>query len=249
MTTALRGLPDSELHGRSALPGWSRLTIACHLRHGAEALLRMTDEAMAGEATSFYPAGRAAERPGTLVPRPGEGAGDVIDSLEARSRALDEAWCRLDERAWSTPVREPAGLVDVGSLRLAQHARLRLTEVEVHGTDLDIGLPDWSGVLIGAALPFRLARLRQREVAYDAIGRATASWLLVATDGPVHRVTVDVGSVTVEPADRRTPASASLEASSRDLLAVLLGRPCRGPVRIAGDVELGRRFPLVFPGP
>lgn len=177
------------------------------------------------------------------VPRPGRARrGDVIDSLEARSRALDE-------RAWSTPVREPAGLVDVGSLRLAQHALLRLTEVEVHGTDLDIGLPEWSGVLIGAALPFRLARLRQREVAYDVIGRDTASWLLVATDGPVHRVTVDVGSVTVEPADRRTPASASLEASSRDLLAVLLGRPCRGAVRIAGDVELGRRFPLVFPGP
>lgn len=249
IVAALRALDDEAQRGPSALPGWSRLTIACHLRYGAEVVLRMTDDALAGRATAFYPDGRAAQRPGTLVPGRDEGPAEVIGSLEERSRTLDERWRGLEEDAWSTVVHEPAGRTDLGSLRLAHHTLLRLTEVEVHGTDLDVGLPDWSGVFIGTALPFRLARLDGRMVSEAATAYERPSWLLVATDGPIHLVTVEAGTAAVRPADQRTPAAATLEASSRDLLAVLLGRPRRSAVRIAGDVELGRRFTLAFPGP
>ncbi|QYG91739.1 hypothetical protein HC251_04325 [Iamia sp. SCSIO 61187] len=249
MAEVLRSLPEVELEAPSALPGWSRLTLVCHLRYGAEALLHLTDEALAGRRTSFYPEGRAAQRPGTLVPRTGERVCDVVEALVERSRELHQRWGLLDVQAWSTEVREPVGRSDAGDLLLAEHALLRLTEVEVHGTDAAVGLPDWSGVLIGAGLPFRLGRLAGRHVPPTAVRPDLGSWLLIATDGPVHMVTVEGGSLAVRPADANAAATATLEASSRDLFALLLGRRPEQSVTIEGDVAFGRRFPLVFPGP
>jgi hypothetical protein len=47
---ALGRLDDDAMMAPSELPGWSRLTIVCHLRYGASALLRMTRDALAGRA-------------------------------------------------------------------------------------------------------------------------------------------------------------------------------------------------------
>ena len=74
-------LERCDLLAPSALPEWSRLTIACHLRYGAEALARMTHDALAGRTTAYYPGGRDEQRPGTLVPRRGEAPVDVVQSL------------------------------------------------------------------------------------------------------------------------------------------------------------------------
>jgi hypothetical protein len=46
-----------------------------------------------------------------------------------------------------------------------------------------------------------------------------------------------------------TPATAAIEATSRDLLALLLGRPPLGRLSFTGDVAFGRSFTDVFPGP
>ena len=75
----LRSLDEPGLVAPSELEGWSRLTIACHLRHGAAALCRMTLDALDGRPTSFYPSGRAESRPGTLEPAPGEGPSEVVE--------------------------------------------------------------------------------------------------------------------------------------------------------------------------
>jgi hypothetical protein len=45
------------------------------------------------------------------------------------------------------------------------------------------------------------------------------------------------------------PASAVIEASSQDLLALLLGRPFHTPPDVTGDVAFGSSFSLAFPGP
>lgn len=247
---ALRGLDEDGLRAPSALPGWSRLTIACHLRYGAEAFGRMTSAALEDRPVAYYPGGRAAVRPGTLEPGPGEAPADVVASLAEHGAALDRAWRLLPEAAWELEVREPEDAPDLGPLPLGRLPLLRLTEVEVHGTDLDLGLGDWSDVFVRVALPFRLEWLNRRRTNHRQVDdRVTGSWLLRAPDGPTWRVAVDWRGVRSEPAEPGTGADAVVEAPARDLLALLLGRPFRTEPRYGGDEALGRAFSRAFPGP
>ena len=59
----LDAISADELRRDSALPGWSRMTVMCHLRYGAVALARMTNDALSGRVASFYPLGRERQRP------------------------------------------------------------------------------------------------------------------------------------------------------------------------------------------
>ena len=237
-----------DLETPSLLPGWSRLAIVCHLRYDAEALRQMTIDAMAGRPASYYPEGRALQRPGTLEPRPGESPADVLASLREASAALDATWSAVEH--WPLNVHEPADNVDLGTVRLLDLPMFRLTEVEVHGTDLDVGLPDWSEVFVHAALPFRVQWLESRRPASRAPSpRGRVSWLLRPSDGPAHLVTLDDDVVKTEPADAATKADASIEGTSRDLLALMLGRPARHRLRTRGRVEIATSFSRLFPGP
>jgi len=246
----LTGLGDDELHQPSELPGWSRLTIACHLRFGAGALTRMTEGALAGHAVAYYPEGREGQRPRTLVPLAGESPAQVVESLTLLSEELHQTWSALDAGAWSVDVVEPADNRDLGPIPLGRLPLLRLTEVEVHGTDLGVSVGEWSELFVNTVLPMRLEWLNIRRANHRAVQTdLQGSWLLVATDGPIYRVSVDDLRVESHPASRDAPASAVIEASSRDLLALLLGRPFRTPPDITGDVVFGRSFSMAFPGP
>ena len=77
----LSQLDEQALLAPSALDGWSRLNVACHLRYGAETLIAMKQYVLAGLPTSYDPGGRARPRPGTLVPRACETPHDVVGSL------------------------------------------------------------------------------------------------------------------------------------------------------------------------
>ena len=247
---ALRGLPERALLGPSLLPGWSRLTIACHLRYGAEALHRMTVDTRAARPASYYPGGRAEQRPATLEPAPGEAPQEVVEGLAAAGEGLTGAWVALGDGDWDLVVREPDGETDLGPLPLGRFPLLRLTEVEVHGSDLDVGLEDWSEVFVATALPFRIGWLAVRRTNHREADRSLqGSWLLDATDGPAHLVSVDGDHVETRPAERGERATATITAASRDLLALLLGRPRRGPVERAGDAAFGAAFERAFPGP
>jgi uncharacterized protein (TIGR03083 family) len=247
---ALGRLDETSLLAPSELPEWSRLTIACHLRFGAETLRRMTEATVAGEQASYYPHGRERERPTTFVPRPGGGGVDVVASLARTSAALCATWRALDASQWELVLREPEGAQDLGPLALERLPRLRLTEVEVHGTDLGVGLDDWSATFVHIALPFRLEWLNSRRTNHRAVDDTVeGSWLLRATDGPTYLVSVDSGHVESHPAAPGSTARAVIEASSRDLLALLLGRRARAPLTISGDEELARAFTRAFPGP
>lgn len=244
--------PGVRLDDPSRLRGWSRLTIVCHLRYGATALLRMTNDALAGRETAYYPDGRARQRPATLAPGPGETAGDVLDSWAEAAARLDDSWATLDRSAWRTMVSEPPDNPDLGPLPVAGLALARLTEVDVHGMDLDIGFPDWSATLVDVALPARLARLPARRVNHRAVDRSVrGSWLLTSGDGFRWVVTVTGDDeVTSDPAGNGAPPPrATIAGTRRDLLALLLGRPLRHPLRIDGDAEFGAAFERAFPGP
>lgn len=150
----LAALEGADLEAPSLLPGWSRLTIACHLHYGAQALRWMTRDAIVGRPTSYYPDGRATQRPMTLVPRNDESSADVVTSLRQRSAELHDDWRTVDD--WSIRVVEPPDNADLGPVTLSLLASARLTEVEVHGTDLGLGLGPWSEVLVRHVLPMRL---------------------------------------------------------------------------------------------
>lgn len=222
LTVSTRSLVDAldgvDLDAPSHLPGWSRLTIACHLRHGAEAMRRMTLDAIAGRPAAYYPEGRSTQRPGTLEPRGGESPSDVVRSLADASAELDAAWEGIDK--WDITVSEPSDNVDLGPYPLRHMPLFRLTEIEVHGTDLGIGLSPWSDVLVGAGLPMRLERLARRTPL------TAGAWRLVATDAPHELVVGDASMPEV------------IEATSRDLFALTLGR-----------FELSESFSRALPGP
>lgn len=249
---ALSALPDEALLAPSLLPGWSRLTIACHLRFGAEAFTHLSQAGAAGRPAAYYPDGRDRQRPQTLRPADGESPADVVASLARASADLDGCWAGFGPEEWQRHVVEPEDNADLGPLPLTALPLLRLTEVEVHGTDLGLDLMDWSDVFVGAALPFRLEWLNRRRTNHREVdGTARGSWLLVADDGPAWLVAVDGDTVRSHPADPATPsdAGAVIRGSSRDLLALLLGRPTRAPLRLGGDSALARRFSAAFPGP
>jgi hypothetical protein len=247
---ALRSVDEAGLVAPSELGGWSRLTIACHLRYGAEALRWMTVDTLDGRLTSFYPSGRAEARPGTLEPAPGETPSEVVGSLADQSLELDQVWKEVTGADWDREVHEPPENPDLGSLPLGRLVLTRLTEVEVHGTDLGLGLGAWSPLFVRAALRFRLDWLNVRRSNHrHGDDSLHGSWLLVGSDGPVQLVTVAGSTVRSEPADGNASATAVIEGSSRDLLAMLLGRPPLHPLRITGDRAFGASFSRAFPGP
>jgi hypothetical protein len=210
----------------------------------------MTTEALNGRRTSFYPGGRSNQRAGTLVPSAGERPADVVASLVEESDQLQNAWAPLSARQWQTAIQEPAENPDLGRSTIALLALLRLTEVEIHGSDLDLGLSDWSDVFVANALPVRLGWVATRRSNHRPIARGVqGSWLLRAIDGPCWLVSVHGDRVASEPAEPNTPADAVIEGTGRDLLALLLGRPPRRALSMRGDTRLAGAFSEAFPGP
>jgi maleylpyruvate isomerase len=247
---ALGSLSTDALLGPSSLPDWSRLTIACHLRYGASALLDLTRAAVSAEPAAYYPLGRASQRPGTLVPTPGEQPHAVVEALGELSGNLDQLWRSFSTMSWDLQVLEPPDNPDLGAMPLSGLPFLRLTEVEVHGSDLELGLDEWSRLFVETGLPMRLSRLGVRRTNHRAFdGTLEGSWLLIADDGPTYKITVNGNTVESQRADASEESTAVIEASSRDLLALLLGRPFRKAPRISGDVEFGEAFSAAFPGP
>jgi hypothetical protein len=210
----------------------------------------MTRAALRGQPVAYYPESREVQRPRTLAPLPGESPFEVVQSLASLSNELQQEWSVLEADVWSVQVVEPADRQDLGPVPLSRLPLLRLTEVEVHGTDLGLNLDDWSELFVSTVLPMRLEWLNVRRVnhrTFDA--ELEGTWLLVATDGPTYRVSVNGPEVESQPAHPDSPATAVIEATSRDLLALLLGRAFHSPPVIAGDVAFGKTFSQAFPGP
>lgn len=234
LCTALAASHDLE--APSLLPGWSQLTIACHLRYGGEAFAWMTRDALAGVPTSYYPDGRSVQRPTTLVARPEESSTDVVASLRKVSDELHSEWQAVDN--WDVRVTEPPENPDLGTMALRRLPLARLTEVEVHGTDLGLGLGPWSDVFVRHVLPMRLEWLSARRSNHKDVDTAIkTSWRLVAEDMDLsYVIAVDGPNVVSEPGDA---AAATISGTGAELLALLLGRAPDG----FAPAEFGRAFP------
>lgn len=247
---ALVELDGHQIRGPSHLPGWDRLTIACHLRFGALASERMTTDALAGTPTAFYPNGRSRQRDATLRPDEGESPADVVTSLSEISDHLDRLWVNLDDHEWDTEIREPADNKDLGAITLWTLALLRLTEVEVHGHDLDLDLSPWSSTFVEAALPTRLAWLPTRRSNHQAADHSIdGSWALAATDGPTFRITANGARVEVEAVSAIPRVDATIAATSSELLAFILGRAPLDALQVRGDHAHATSFLKAFPAP
>jgi maleylpyruvate isomerase len=253
LVARLLELTDDELREPSRLPGWNRLTIVCHLRYGASAGASMTRLTVGGREAAFYPLGRSRQRESTLRPASDETPHDAVIGLAHANSDLDEAWQGVGPDDWNNTVREPRDNPDLGPISLRDLALLRLTEVEVHSGDLDVGLDRWSATFVDLALPFRFSMLAARRAANPAADRTmVARWLLTARDGPSHLVAVDGSATDVGEVDGAVaidgPGVQIIEGTRRELLAVLLGRPATvttSPV----EVDVVRAFKTAFPGP
>jgi maleylpyruvate isomerase len=160
---SLTRLSEDELHQPSELAEWSRLTIVCHLRYGAQALARMTSSALQGRPVAYYPEGREVQRPRTLVPLGDESPLAVVESFALSSEELQQSWSAIVSGDWSMAVVEPPESPDLGPVPLGRLPLLRFTEVEVHGTDLRLTLDDWSPLFVTTVLPMRLEWLNTRR--------------------------------------------------------------------------------------
>jgi hypothetical protein len=212
------------------------------LRHRS---VRTTNRTRARRGTRrVLPARTDPTTPGDTTTAPRRATPDIIGGLAAATTRLRQQWDALTTTAWTIDVVEPADNADLGPVRLADLALFRLTELEVHSTDLDLGVRDWSDTFVRAALPFRLERLNQRHVTPGTLDTTTPVSGLLA-----YLVTAHPDHATALPAYPGHEAHATLEASSRNLLALLLGRPTHQPIRHLGNPAVAAAFQTVFPGP
>jgi len=246
----LGGLSGADLAAPSLLPGWSRLTIACHLRFGAEANQSMTVATLAGRDAAYYPEGRARQRPSTLELRGNEQPREVIDSLIRVSSELDSLWRTMRLGQWALAMREPADNADLGPVPLGMLALLRLTEVEVHGRDLDIGCAPWSEVFVETALPMRVRWLATRRSNHASPDQnIKGKWeVLRTTDGASFSISASSAGVEISEGSE-LDGDTEIEGSNRDLLAFVLGRIDLSALSVSGDHKLAESFTAAFPAP
>lgn len=235
----------AHLDHPSKLDGWSRLMVLAHMRYVASAMRRMTEGALVGRSEAMYPGGRATLRPRTIVPSAGETVDALVASLHHETTALDDLWQGLSIDDWQLRIDEP----DHGTIPISQLLVLRLTETEVHGTDLGfVSLDSWDELFVEVVVPLRFAWLDRSRKRPDADLSVTGSWLF--SDSREHWLVLADGiEVGAYHADADTRAQCRLTASRRDLLAFLLGRPSVGSIARSGDVDLADGFKAAFPGP
>jgi len=247
LTSILAELDDEATLAPSLLPGWNRLTVICHLRYGAEANLAMTRAVVAGGTASFYPERRAVQRPSTLGLRPGEDPGLAIRSLAAASAELDALWASFNTENWSLRAVEPDDNPDLGPTTLGFLTLLRLTEVEVHGTDLDAGATSWSDVFVDTALPMRIRWLSTRRTNSTASNASVVgTWILKPHEATPFTISATTEGISVFEGDS---GDAVIAGSKRELLAFLLGRTPLATLAVSGDHDLAARFKQAFPSP
>ena len=238
----LGALELDDLDGPSLLPDWTRLTIACHLRYGAQALRQITAATLAEVPSSYYPGGRDLQRPFTLSPALGEPRQHVLDSLRHESGELRALWVALEDGDWDRPmIPHPDDDDSLGAMPLRDLALLRLVEVMVHGSDIGLGLAPWPLTFGQWVLPLRIERARVvHNAGFDAVVEFDAS------DAGVRRATFRNGAVTEAP---DAPPELVVRAVANDLVALLMGRQPMGPVTMDGDADVMVRFRDGIAGP
>ncbi len=150
-------LSDDECRAPSRLPGWSRGHVVTHLARNADGLGNLLTWASTGVVTPMYASPEARE--GDVEAGADRPAPTLAADLRDASARLRDLATSLDAAAWSTVLEWRAGARRPAS----DVPAARLTEVVLHGDDLDAGLgleaaPDPTSA---AVLDEALARLRR----------------------------------------------------------------------------------------
>lgn len=247
LAKSLANISASELTDASLLDRWSRAHVVAHLANVAEALVRMTDDALADRTTTMYPGGRA-DRDAQIEAGAREPRDDLLARFERSTNALASAWHEVPPERWGSTFTE----TELGTMQFGRLVGLRLTEIETHHADLAIGFGprDWSTALTQTCLPLRVASLERFRHRPDADLTIDGSWLLVCDDvNKQWRVHTKDANVEIDATGRTTDADAVIRGSATDLTALLLGRQDPSMLSVSGDATRARTFKRAFPGP
>jgi maleylpyruvate isomerase len=194
-------LTDQQAREPSLLPGWSRGHLLTHVARNADSLRNLLVWARTGVETPQY--SHPGERAEGIEAGAGRPAAELIADLASSAATLDAEAARLPDSAWAAPVRGMKGNAHPAWYTLWR----RLTEVEFHHVDLDLGYAaaDW---------PESFATNGLAKVAADFTGPHSPAVLLRCSDAPV---VVQIGPAGEQPVHAVTGAV-------RLLLAWLAGR-------------------------
>ena len=195
------GVSDQQARQPSLLPGWSRGHLLTHVARNADSLRNLLVWARTGVETPQY--SHPGERAEGIADGAGRSSAELLADLVASAAALDAEAAFLPDTAWAAQVRKLNGDAHPAWFILWR----RLTEVEFHHIDLDMGYTaaDW---------PQPFATYGLTQVAADFTGPHSAAVLLRSSDAPVV--------VQIGPAGDRPVCTVT--GPVRPLLAWLAGR-------------------------
>jgi maleylpyruvate isomerase len=194
-------LTDNQAREPSLLPGWSRGHLLTHVARNADSLRNLLVWARTGVETPQY--SHPGQRAEGIEAGAGRPAAELIADLASSAAALDAEAARLPDSAWAAQVRGMKGHAHPAWYTVWR----RLTEVEFHHADLDLGYSaaDW---------PESFATYGLVKVAADFTGHHSPAVLLRCSDVPV---VVQIGPDGEQPVHIVT-------GPVRPLLAWLAGR-------------------------
>lgn len=210
LLTTARALSDADVAAPSALPDWSRGHLLTHVARNADGLINLFRSARTGEDHPMYPS--AEHRAAAIEAGSARPIGVIVDDLAAAHERFIAAAAETSD--WSPEVRHRSDArLPVWAVPL-----LRLGELEIHHTDLDMryGYDRWPSEWVTAYLPFAATELTDR--AGEPIG-------LRATDTDAR----------VESSE---PAARTVEGPQAALLAWVTGRHDGHDLRVTPDGAL-----------
>ncbi|MGI9009301.1 MAG: maleylpyruvate isomerase N-terminal domain-containing protein [Streptosporangiaceae bacterium] len=200
MTTAA-ALTDEQARAPSLLPGWTRGHVITHIARNADSLGNLLIWAQTGVQTPQY--ANWDERNAQIEAGAERGAAELAEDLSGSAQAFLAQAGELGADAWRAEVQGLRGPAHPAWFTLHR----RLTEVEIHHVDLDLGYgpPDWPDWFV-------------TDMLYQVTGG-------IADDADAPPVTVTDASSGRQYLLRRDARSdREITGTGAELLAWLLGR-------------------------
>jgi maleylpyruvate isomerase len=177
LVASARALVESKIAEPSALPGWSRGNLLCHLARNADGLRALLLSARSRQPLRMYasPTTRVADIEAGATRPP-----DVItaDLIEASRRFVAEARA-MPAAVWSSDVAfTSGGDASPPVVKASDIALMRLQEIELHHVDLDVGYAiDSIPTPVAERLLRRVARQRDRQALNVCVTANDAGWV------------------------------------------------------------------------
>lgn len=159
LVVAVEGMSEEEVAEPSLLPGWTRGHVITHVARNADALRNLLVWARTGVETPAYR--RRSQRAADIEAGAGRSVDDLRDDVAESGEAFAAEAEMLTDAAWQQEVR----MFDDPAFRAVLILPRRLTEVELHHTDLGLGYKaaDWTPRFAALRLPEPMASWRDER--------------------------------------------------------------------------------------